>query len=76
MRAIQNEDAIIENLCDAGCDQKLINDVMDKYSINKDECIKILENYRKCLLSDLHGCEKKIDCLDYLIFELKGGCHV
>lgn len=33
--------------------------------------MKILSAYRKYLLDKLHKYEKRIDCLDYLIYQLQ-----
>lgn len=35
--------------------------------------IEILENWRKNLLEQIHEKEKKISCLDYLIYKLQKG---
>ena len=70
MRALGKEviEELIMNLKDAGCDEELIK----KY--NNDDLkmlIKSLQCHRCCLLDKLHEEQKKIDCLDYLIYTLK-----
>lgn len=37
----------------------------------KNEKIKILRKYRFQLLEDIHGRQKSLDCLDYLIHKIK-----
>ena len=62
----------IMNLKDAGCDEELITQCIKKY--NNDDLkmlIKSLQCHRCCLLDKLHEEQKKIDCLDYLIYSLK-----
>ena len=72
---------LIMNLKDAGCVHDLcdngdillnIFDELPKY--NNDDLkmlIKSLQCHRCCLLDKLHEEQKKIDCLDYLIYMLK-----
>lgn len=67
----QKEEAIIQNLKDAGCDLACIEDFVAKLKQeSKKEAIQALKQHRRCLLEVLHGEQKKIDCLDYLIFTL------
>ena len=35
------------------------------------ELLKLLEQYRSCLLGTVHEREKQIDCLDYLVYQIK-----
>lgn len=35
------------------------------------ELLKLLEQHRSCLLSTVHEREKQIDCLDYLVYQIK-----
>ena len=62
-----NED-IIQNLKDVDCDTSFIEKILK--AGNKDR-ISLLNRYRKSLLDNLHVCQKKLDCLDYLIFNLE-----
>lgn len=73
MRGEQNlKEAIIQNLKDAGCNKKMIEEVLKLFSKdNKNEMLNILTNHRKDLLEKLHKNEKKLDNLDYLIIDLK-----
>lgn len=52
--------------------KNLLQSVLKKY--NNDDLkmlIKSLQCHRCCLLDKLHEEQKKIDCLDYLIYMLK-----
>lgn len=74
MSVVKNEmvEDFITTLKDAGCDEKLISKCIKKY--NDDDLkmlIKSLQCHRCCLLDKLHEEQKKIDCLDYLIYSLK-----
>lgn len=71
------EAAVIKNLSDAGCDSQTI----ERYralearsgcrACARREQIRLLQQYRKRLLEELHGCQSRLDCLDYLIYRLK-----
>lgn len=63
---------IINNLKDAGFNNKQIDEFMKIYE-NKDlhRQILFLKCQRCALLESLHDAQKRIDCLDYLIYMLK-----
>ena len=64
--------SVEQNLKDAGCSDEMV----EKFMLLQDEKdiaekMKILSAYRKYLLDKLHKYEKRIDCLDYLIYQLQ-----
>lgn len=66
-----DENAIVQNLIDAGCGQEFIAEFMEdfrKKNISKD--LKLLAAHRRSLLDDLHKEQKRIDCLDYLVYKM------
>ena len=63
-----NKDLIIQNLKDAGCEQNLIDEFL---KLEESAQLKLLAKHRSNLLEELHKNQKQIDCLDYLIFNLK-----
>lgn len=68
---INDENAIVQNLIDAGCGQELIAEFMEdlrKENISKD--LKLLAAHRRLLLDNLHREQKRIDCLDYLVYKM------
>lgn len=72
MNGYRCDEDIIQNLRDAGCEEATIQDFMDylhcgKYTVGE----KLLEKHRRCLLEDLRAEQKKIDCLDYLIYVMR-----
>lgn len=72
MSAYRCEEDIIQNLKDAGCDEVTIQTFMDDLHSGKQAMgTELLERHRRCLLDDLHGSQKRIDCLDYLLFMLR-----
>ena len=67
-----SEDSIIQNLKDAGCDAELITSFMDNLRENrKSNGLRILREHRHFLLDSLHESQKKIDNLDYLIYQMQ-----
>lgn len=60
---------ITQNLKDAGCDPEMITDFFDK-SGKKDEQLKMLAAQRMRLLERVHKEEKRIRCLDYLVYQM------
>ncbi|OUO78616.1 hypothetical protein B5F53_10035 [Blautia sp. An249] len=61
--------AITQNLKDAGCDSEMITEFFDK-SGKKDEQLKMLAVQRTRLLDRVHKEEKRINCLDYLVYQM------
>lgn len=71
MYSNQSEDAIIQNLKDAGCDIKTIQKFMsDLQKGDEKSSLKCLDIHRKKLLDSLHKEQKCIDCLDYLVYQM------
>lgn len=67
-----NEDAIIQNLKDAGCDEGSIMAFIEDIRAEKiSDGLKLLSLHRRSLLDHLHEDQKQIDCLDYLVYQLE-----
>ncbi len=63
---------IIENLEDAGCDTALTEQFEALWAKGDQKGqIRLLTGYRRLLLDEIHAGQKKLDCLDYLIYEIK-----
>ena len=73
MRGQQNlKEALVQNLQDAGCNKKVIDEFLGLFSKNeKDKIFDLLSKHRITLLKTLHKNQKEIDNLDYLILDLK-----
>ena len=70
----KQDDPLIQNLHDAGCSQQIIEQFMQSRKEGNIFCqIHILVKQRNLLLEDLHKDQNKLDCLDYLLFQLKSG---
>lgn len=68
----KNEQAVIQNLKDAGCDSEMIAAfVKDVQEQKTAEALKLLSIHRRSLLEKLHRGQKQIDCLDYLVYQIE-----
>lgn len=62
---------LLQNLEDAGCSREMIQDCMGYIQEHRErELLQALASHKQSLLDTVHGCYKKIDCLDYLIYRL------
>lgn len=71
---LENNDRknVIQNLKDAGCNRVLIKSFMDCYDKKeRGQQIEILEEHRRELLHQVHKEERRISCLDYLIYQIQ-----
>ena len=69
---------MLQNLADAGCDGETMRRFCElekcgaqETSIRKEQ-VRLLCVQRKALLCQLHSCEAQLDCLDFLLYKLKG----
>lgn len=64
--------SVIQNLNDAGCTQDVVNRFMTLWEeSDRDTQLRFLRRYRSFLLDGIHAEQKKLDCLDYLIYQLE-----
>lgn len=64
--------ATIENLKDAGCNEDFIEQFMAAAEQGRTKALfTLLEGHRNSLLDAVHTNQKKIDLLDYLVFQMK-----
>lgn len=67
-----SREAVIQNLEDAGCAQDIIECcIACMEQGKKNELLKRLEDHRKGLLLKVHEEEKHINCLDYLVYQIR-----
>lgn len=67
-----SEEALIQNLKDAGCSEELIKQFQEYCRLGKEqEGIRLLGRHRDTLLDAMHREQKRIDCLDYLLYQMK-----
>lgn len=63
---------VLQNLTDAGCTDEMVEKFMAlQDSEDEEQQIRLLSGHRKHLLEKLHKDEKRIDCLDYLIYQMQ-----
>lgn len=68
----RDREAVVQNLRDAGCNEKFVEDFLMCYDgKDHEKQIKLLEGWRRNLLHQVHKEEKKISCLDYLICRIE-----
>ncbi len=66
------EEFIIQNLKDSGCGAETIEAFVEDLREKKiSEGLKLLEAHRRALLDELNKEQKRIDCLDYLVYKVK-----
>lgn len=64
--------ATARNLADAGCDEQMIQKFFSLRSNGcRNEQYRLLYAQRACLVERMHDFQRKIDCLDYLIYKMK-----
>ena len=64
---------ILQNLNDAGCPMELTKLLMDHCKHGRiREALSLLQEHRERLLEEVHEAERKINNLDYLIYQLEG----
>ncbi len=72
MRPCDSEKTVIQNLRDAGCDEKAIAAYLDCIMNGREtESLRLLKKQRSLLLDAVHREERKIDCLDYLMYQMQ-----
>ncbi len=67
-----SEQDVIQNLADAGSDADFIENFMSYYRQGNEKMeLGLLEKHRSCILDKLHEAQKEIDCLDYLVYQIR-----
>ena len=67
--------ALLENLEDAGCGPEFAERFLTLEQTGQhQEQLKLLSDHRRQLLDSLHREERRIDCLDYLVYQLEKRC--
>ena len=67
-----DSEAVIQNLIDAGCDDKLVEEFLSlEESGQTGKQLTLLSKHRQKLLDRVHVEERRIYCLDYLVYEIQ-----
>lgn len=68
---LESREDVVQNLKDAGCALEFIEDFLLCFEKEqKEKQLALLEKHRKQLLNTVHKEEKKIYCLDYLVYQM------
>ena len=69
---MNDTNAALQNLKDAGGDDEVVKTFMELAETGeKQKQYRLLEKHRRDLLEKVHNRERQIDCLDYLVFQMK-----
>lgn len=72
MNRVPEEDKLLCNLKDAGCDDVTIKKFFQlRESGRRQEQYRLLSMHRALLLDKLHVSQRMLDCLDYLVYVMK-----
>lgn len=72
MYELETRETVTQNLIDAGCGEELIRQFWALTAAGRRrECLTLLARHRQCLLDGCHAEQRKIDCLDYLVYQFK-----
>lgn len=70
--AADTDGILLQNLADAGCGPAIIRQCMALIrEQDQSELMRVLSRHRRTLLDAVHQNEKRIDCLDYLVYTLE-----
>lgn len=65
-------EAVEQNLRDAGCSDEFVVTFMQVWGTGAvQEQLRLLSRQRCALLDSVHAAQKKLDCLDYLRYQLQ-----
>ena len=72
MGTYQTKEAIEQNLRDAGCEEGCIREFMQDLKQDRMQAgLRLLNQHRRLLLDAMHREQKRIDCLDYLLYQIR-----
>ncbi|MCI8615431.1 MAG: hypothetical protein HFJ01_10150 [Lachnospiraceae bacterium] len=72
MAGVGSRESVIQNLEDAGCEAGTIRDFLKWLEQGrKEKQLEVLEYQREYLLDRVHKDERRISCLDYLIYQVQ-----
>lgn len=70
------QELLRENLKDAKCSKALLEQCLAFSEAGQEgRMLERLSSHRSHLLGQLHGYQKALDCLDYLLFRLEKECR-
>lgn len=68
----QSKEDVVRNLKDAGCSQQTIEQFIECLKRGTlSEQMELLSRHRDSLLDQMHREQRRIDCLDYLVYQMQ-----
>lgn len=75
-KASDKRAVVRENLIDAGFNMETVKNCMELVEKkNETELLRILEQHKGKLLKSVHKEQEYIDCLDYLVYQIRRGLY-
>lgn len=72
MNEMSEEERLLRNLKDAGCDETTIQKFIQLHKEGRQqEKYRLLAKHRASLLEQVHVRQQMVDCLDYLVYTMK-----
>jgi hypothetical protein len=74
MHEFSSKEKMTQCFKDIGCEDEIMNEFMKCFDQDKDKVlaqINLLIKQRRYLLDQLHTAQKRIDCIDYMIYQLE-----
>lgn len=69
---MQTREEIRQNLQDAGCPESFIHEFLQAMAQGTPrQRRQMLDRQRRCILDRVHDQQKKLECLDYLRYQMK-----
>ena len=76
MQPYTSQDAVVKNLEDAGCNPDIISRFLTYRDAGRtQDSLRVLALHRASLLDELHASQDKLNCLDYLIYQIREGMN-
>ena len=74
MQTNTTQETLVQNLKTAGCSAELIARFMSCREAGRtQDSLRVLALHRATLLDEMHANQSKLDCLDYLIRQIRTG---
>ena len=73
-KASDKQGILIQNLVDAGCDSQTVWACLCLVEEERQaQLLRILAQQKDALLDTVHQSQRQIDCLDFLVYQIKRG---
>lgn len=70
--ALDKQEVLFQNLKDAWCsDEEIQTCMLQKEKGKISDLQTFLINHKKCMMKEIHSRQKAVDCVDYLLYQIK-----